>query len=360
MDRHHTRIERLAERATKSGADAFLVTHLPNVFYICGFTGTSGALLLGPRRSTLFTDSRYAEQSSSEVSGAGVRIARKGLLPEISALLKRFGRRLRVGFEVDNLTVAQLRLLQRLTGPRVRWVPVHGAVEGLRIVKDAGEIAVMRQAAALGSALVGEVIGLIRPGLSELDLAAEVDYRMKRRGASGPAFDTIVASGRRSALPHGRPSDKVFRKNELVVLDLGAILRHYCCDITRTVYLGRAPKQVRRWYRAVLDAQTAACEVIQAGVGAGQVDRAARRVLERGGLGRYFTHSTGHGLGIEIHEAPRLAKGQTTPLLAGSVVTVEPGVYLPGRGGIRVEDDVLVLPHGCEVLTSAPREFMEI
>lgn len=360
MKTREKRVAQLAERTAEAGADAFLVTHLPNVYYLCGFQGSSGALLVGPSGSSFFTDGRYTEQSRAEVEGARVKIGRRGLMVEVSGRLKQLGRRLRVAFEDERITVAQLGQLKQLSGAGIRWVPVRGAVEGLRAIKDADEIAAMRHAAALGSALVGEVIKLVHAGVSELDLAAEVDYRMRRRGASGPAFDTIVASGPRSALPHARPSDKVFRKNELVVLDLGAILRHYCCDIARTVYLGRAPRQVRRWYRAVLDAQSAACEAIRAGVTGEQVDRAARRVLERAGLGRHFIHSTGHGLGLEIHEAPRLAKGEKAALVAGNVVTVEPGVYLPGRGGIRIEDDVLVQPGGCEVLTSAPRELMEI
>ncbi len=360
MKTREKRVAQLTERTDEARADAFLVTHLPNIYYLSGFKGSSAALLVGPSGSSFFTDGRYAEQSRAEVEGARIKIGRRGLMLDVSGQLTRLGRRLRVAFEDDRITVAQLNQLKRLSGSGIRWVPVRGAVEGLRAIKDADEIAAMRQAAALGSAVVDEVIKLVHTGVSELDLAAEVDYRIRRGGASGPAFDTIVASGPRSALPHAQPSDKVFRKNELVVLDLGAILRHYCCDITRTVYLGRAPRKVHRWYRAVLDAQSAACEAIRAGVTGEQVDRAARRVLERAGLGKRFIHSTGHGLGLEIHEAPRLAKGQKAALVAGNVVTVEPGVYLPGLGGIRIEDDVLVQPGGCEVLTTAPRELLEI
>jgi Xaa-Pro aminopeptidase len=183
---------------------------------------------------------------------------------------------------------------------------------------------------------------------------------MRRKGASGPAISTIVASGSPAALPQAHPTAKKLRKNELVVLDLGAILRGYCCDLTRTVYLGRGPKKIRHWYEAVRKAQQAAIDRLAAGVAAGEVDGAARRVLEGERLERYFVHSTGHGLGIEVHEEPRLARARTCRIRAGNVVTIEPGVYFPGAGGIRIEDDVAVFANRIEVLTSAPRDFLEL
>ena len=196
--------------------------------------------------------------------------------------------------------------------------------------------------------------------MRETEVAAEIEYRMRRAGASGPAFETIVASGARAALPHARATVKRLAKNELVVLDLGAILRHYSSDLTRTVYLGRAPSRIRSWYAAVLEAQQAAREAIRPGVTAGEVDAAARGVLRRAGLARYFVHSTGHGLGLEVHEEPRLAHGRSEVLEAGMVVTVEPGIYVQGTGGIRIEDDVLVTGRSSETLTTAPRELLEI
>jgi Xaa-Pro aminopeptidase len=218
----------------------------------------------------------------------------------------------------------------------------------------------MRRAAKLGSDVMEEVFSLVKPGVTELELAAEADYRMRRKGAAGPAFETIVASGIRSALPHARPTEKCLQKNELVVIDLGAILRHYCSDLTRTLYVGRAPARVRRWYRAVEEAQQAALQALQPGQPAGKVDRAARRVLERCQLGRFFTHSTGHGLGTEVHEGPRLGRGQKQEIRVGNVVTLEPGIYVEGVGGIRIEDDVAVHASGTEVLTSAPRGLLEL
>jgi Xaa-Pro aminopeptidase len=205
-----------------------------------------------------------------------------------------------------------------------------------------------------------EAIRLVRPGVTELDIAAEIGYRMRREGASGESFEAIVAAGPRSALPHARPTARRIGKNELVVLDLGAILRRYCSDLTRTVHVGKAPARVRQWYQAVLEAQTAARDALKSGVTCGAIDAAARNVLHHKGLGRYFVHSTGHGIGLEIHEDPRIARDQKTILETGNVVTLEPGVYVEGVGGIRIEDDALVTPRGAEILTTTPREFLEL
>jgi len=218
----------------------------------------------------------------------------------------------------------------------------------------------MRLAAILAGEALQGVLKLLRPGVRESEIAAEIEYQMRRRGASGPSFASIVAFGERSALPHARPTGRKLRKNELVVLDLGAILGHYCSDITRTVFVGRAPARVRKWYKAVLEAQDAAIEAVRAGVECGEVDAAARRVLKNYGLDRRFVHSTGHGLGLEVHEDPLVARGQKRPLSAGNVITIEPGVYMPGVGGIRIEDDVAVHENSTEVLTRVPREFIEL
>jgi Xaa-Pro aminopeptidase len=218
----------------------------------------------------------------------------------------------------------------------------------------------MRAAALLISSVFDHVLKMVRPGIMELDLAAEMDYRMRKLGAEGPSFETIVASGPRAALPHARPTSRRLRRNELVVLDAGAILTGYCSDMTRTVFLGRAPGHIRQWYKAVREAQKAACEATAAGVQAGVPDAAARRVLESYRLGKYFVHSTGHGLGLEVHEAPRLAKGQKARIEPGMVVTIEPGVYVPGIGGIRIEDDLAVHADATEILTTTSRELLEL
>jgi Xaa-Pro aminopeptidase len=226
--------------------------------------------------------------------------------------------------------------------------------------KDAGELAQMRKAAILAGEIIDFAIRLLKPGVSESEVAAEIEYQIRKRGAAGPSFETIVAFGNRAALPHARPTGKRLRKNELVVLDLGVILGHYCSDITRTVFVGRAPKRIQRWYEAVLEAQGAAISSARETVACGDVDAAARRVLAGYGLDHLFVHSTGHGLGLEVHEDPRVAKGQERRLQSGNVITIEPGVYAEGIGGIRIEDDVAVHAGRTEVLTRAPRDLIEL
>jgi Xaa-Pro aminopeptidase len=356
------RLTRIRERMDQAGVDAFLVTHIPNVFYFSAFTGDSGALLIDSRRATLLTDSRFTTQARQELAGTGVGLKIvKGPLGAAAAeeLLRRRVRG-RVAFESARVSVAQAAGMRQAGKGKLRWRPVVGWVERFRRVKDAGEIARMRDAARLACQIFENVLPYVRPGVRECDLAAEIELRMRREGPSLPAFETIVASGPRAALPHARATTKLLQAQELVVIDMGAILRHYCSDLSRTVFLGRAPARVRRWYRAVVEAQAAAIEALRPGAAAGEADAAARRVLRGYRLERAFVHSTGHGLGLEVHEDPRLGRGQKQPLDASSVVTIEPGVYMEGVGGIRVEDDVLVLPGGPECLTDAPRDFLEL
>ena len=351
------RAARLALQAAK--ADVLLETHLPNVRYLSGFTGDAGVLLLAPGATTLFTDGRFTVQAKDETSGVRIRVHQGPLLAAVGESL-RTKRRVRVAISPSRLSVAAWTLLKKSAGPGVRWRSVERIVERLRAVKDAPEIETIREAARIGSEVMNETISLVRVGVTELDLAAEIGYRLKRKGASGESFEAIVAAGARSALPHARPTARRIGKNELVLLDLGAILRGYCSDLTRTVYVGRAPSRIRRWYQAVLEAQYAARDVLGPGVASGVVDAAARGVLHRKGLGRWFVHSTGHGIGLEIHEEPKLAQGQKQLLIAGNVVTLEPGVYIEGVGGIRIEDDAVVTSKGAEILTTSPRELLEL
>jgi len=354
-----SRLQRLRRALDSAGATALLETHLPNLFYLSGFSGDSGALFVDATSATLFTDGRFTIQAREETRGIRVHIHKGPLFTAIGEQL-RGKKRQRIAVAPSRLTLAGWKALKKAAGANLKWVAVDGIVERLRAVKDAAEIDRIRDAARLGSEVMEETIRLIRPGVTELDIAAEIGYRMRRKGASGESFEAIVASGARSALPHAPPTTRRIGKNELVVLDLGAILRHYCSDLTRTVHVGKASTRVRRWYHAVLDAQTAAREAVKAGVTCGAVDAAARNVLQRKGLGRNFVHSTGHGIGLEIHEDPRIARDQKTILEAGNVVTLEPGVYFEGVGGIRIEDDALVTPRGAEILTTTPREFLEL
>jgi Xaa-Pro aminopeptidase len=344
-----------------SGAkiDSLLITSPTNWYYLTGFTGESGALVVSRKATTLITDGRFMVQSRAEVSGGRIVQQKGSLFESVGRFLKETRAR-RVGFDPSQLTVEQLHSFRRAAGARVRWIPAPGRVESLRMRKDATELAQMRLAANLASELVQSAIKLLKPGIREFEVGAEIEYQMRKRGASGPAFETIVAFGERTALPHARPTAKRLRKNALVVLDLGAILGHYCSDITRTVYVGRAPKRVRTWYQAVLEAQKAAIETARSGAACGDVDGAARQVLAGHRLDHLFVHSTGHGLGLEVHEDPRVARGQKRRLEPGNVITIEPGVYSAGIGGIRIEDDVAIHAGRTEVLTRAPRDLIEI
>ncbi|GAC1673402.1 MAG: Xaa-Pro peptidase family protein [Candidatus Acidiferrum sp.] len=338
--------------------DALFITHPANLYYLTGFTGDAGALVMGAREHALVTDGRFTLQAAAETSGLRLVKQQASLYEAIGSYVKSASLP-RVGYDARKLSVAQLDAVQRASG-RSRWKAADGLVEGLRMVKEPQELAAMRRSAALASTIVMEAAKLLRPGVREFEVAAEIEYQMRKRGASGPAFETIVAFGSRAALPHARPTAKRLRKNELVVLDLGAILGHYCSDITRTFYFGRVPAHVRKWYQAVHEAQGAGIAAARCGASCGDVDSAARQVLAGYRLDGYFVHSTGHGLGLEVHEDPRLARAEKRRLEAGNVVTIEPGVYVQDVGGIRIEDDVAIHNGRTEVLTRAPRDLIEI
>src|SRR5690348_13361865 len=310
------RLKALQELLRERKLDAAVVGHRPDWFYVSGFTGESGALVVSGKGMALVTDSRFTVQARGEMEKGRVMLQKKNLFSSLGDYVRE-NRFRKVGFDPGQMTVAQLRIARKSAGGRCRWVACSGLVQGLRSRKDAGELAQMRRTALLASDVVESAIRLLKPGVREFEIAAEIEFQMRRRGASGPAFESIVAFGERAALPHARPTAKRLRKNELVVLDLGAILGHYCSDITRTVYAGTAPKRVKEWYKAVLESQSAAIAAVRAGVTAGDVDDAARSTLAKYNLDRFFVHSTGHGLGLEVHEDPRVARGQKVRLLPG-------------------------------------------
>jgi Xaa-Pro aminopeptidase len=353
------RRRKLKKQLILSDLDGLLVTKRANWYYLTGFTGDSAALIVSRQGTTLITDGRFTVQARQETTGIRVVLQKKGLYEDVGEVLKRQGLR-RIGFDPSQLSVAQWQVTRKAWRGGGRCVAAPGLVEAQRMLKDHGELATMREAALLAGGVLEGVLRLIKPGVREAEIGAEIEYQMRKKGASGPSFDSIVASGPRSALPHAHPTAKQLRKNELVVLDLGVILHHYCSDITRTVHLGRVSRRVREWYQGVQEAQQAAIASIRAGVSCGEVDAAARQVLAGYGLDKYFVHSTGHGLGLEVHEEPRVARGQKRKLDAGNVITVEPGVYVPGTGGIRIEDDVLVTATGSEVLTRVSRDLIEL
>ncbi|MBI4466631.1 MAG: aminopeptidase P family protein [Acidobacteria bacterium] len=351
-----TRLARL-RRLLAGEAEALLVTHLPNLLYLVGFRGSSGALVVTRRGASLFTDGRYRLQARQEVRGARVSVSSGDPLRAAARWLRRQGLP-RVAYEAQRFTLGQFEQLRQELGPGVELRPARAGVEHLRAIKDAGEVSRVRAGLELTARVFEEVLPYVRPGVRELDLAAEIEYRMKQHGARAPAFETIVASGPRAAWPHGRASEKRLAKNELVIFDMGAILGDYHSDMTRTVHLGTPSARVKRTYRAVREALERAQEAVAAGVAAGRVDAAARGWLGRQGLGRYFVHGTGHGLGLEVHEEPRVGPRVRERLATGNVITLEPGVYIPGWGGVRIEDVVVVRRQGAERLTPLSRELL--
>jgi Xaa-Pro aminopeptidase len=347
-----------------AGAPGLLVTHAPDVRYLCGFTGSSSALAVTRRKALLFTDGRYIAQSAEEVRAAQVKIVTGA--PAVAAVqwLAALPAMENAGFDATKTTVAELTRWKSELPARLRrtfLVPTPSPlVETLRQVKDDDELALMREAALAGCSLFDHILGVLRPGISELEVAAELEHEARLRGAEGMSFETIVASGVRSALPHGRATSALLPRRGFVTLDFGIILNGYCSDMTRTVFLGTAKSRERDAYEAVLAAQENAVAAVAAGVTCGQVDEAARSVLRREGLGEAFSHSTGHGVGLEIHEPPRVGAGQKTRLEPGMVITIEPGIYLAGQFGIRIEDMVAVTRTGCQVLTPAPKALIEL
>jgi Xaa-Pro aminopeptidase len=361
---HSRRIGLLRRKLTKAGLPGLLVTHLPNLRYLSGFTGSSGALAITRRGACLFTDGRYTTQAAEEVSAARVNIVSGS--PAVAALqwLATQPGVETVGFDPALTSVAELSRWKNALPAKLRrsfLVPLESQlVEPLRWVKDEDELALMSKAALLGCALFEHLLGFIRPGLGELEVAAELEYQARLKGAEGMSFETIVASGSRSALPHGRATDARLPRRGFLTLDFGIILGGYCSDMTRTVYLGKPRTKERASYQAVLEAQEAGVAAVAAGVTCGAVDEAARNVLRRAGLAEAFSHSTGHGVGLEIHELPRIGAGQTARLLPGMVVTIEPGIYLAGQYGIRIEDMVAVTRGGGQVLTPVAKALIEL
>ena len=340
-----------------------LVTHLPDVRYLCGFTGSNAALALaGGRAAVLFTDGRYTAQAKAEAAGTRVVIAKKPAVTAACEWMVEAGVK-RCGFDAAHTTVAALESLRKTVPAKVRrgmFVALEPVVSRLREVKDADEVQKIRVAAKLGCRLFDEMLGYLRPGLTEMEVAAELEHRARLAGAEAMSFETIVASGERSALPHGRASSAKLPKRGFVTMDFGVVLDGYMSDMTRTVHLGKALPEERDVYDAVLEAQESAVSAVVRGVTAGAIDEAARSVLKRAGLDEYFTHSTGHGVGLEIHEGPRLAAKQTQVLEQGMVITIEPGVYMPGKFGLRIEDMVLVTAAGGEVLTPSVKAWIEL
>lgn len=342
----------------KQGVAAMLVTKPQDVRYLTGFTGEDSFVLLAPAATTLLTDRRFSEQSAQECPDIE-RLMRGGPMYAAVADVCRKLRLRRLGVQGGHMTLNGRDLLEKAV-PRGKAVPLTEILAPLRIVKDAGEVAQIRKAVRAAQEGFKAILAMGRRrwiGRTEREIAAELEYRMRLAGADEPSFETIVAVGPHSSLPHYRPGSTRVEAGSFVLIDWGARVAGYCSDLTRVVFAGKIPPQMAQVYEVVLRSQAVGIRACRSGVRASAVDKAARNVIEAAGFGKEFIHGLGHGVGLEIHESPGLGRLDTSRLRSGMVVTIEPGIYLPGVGGVRIEDDVLVTPGGCEPLTSLPRDL---
>ncbi len=355
---HQLRRTGLASRCTDLSVDAIVVTRLPNVRYLSGFTGSNGQVLVAPAEAVFFTDGRYTEQSRHEVGGIERITYPNGFGGSLAEQCARLGVS-RLGFEAHDVTVALLnKLTQKLPG--IELVPVEEEVERLRWVKDAEELASLQRAQDATDGGFDAVLEYLAVGMTERQVALELEQLMRQAGADGLSFDSIVAFGENAAEPHHEPTHRVLEEGDVIKIDFGALSAGYHADMTRTVAFGQPAAELKKIHDVVRTSQQAGIDAVKAGVTGGSVDALSRAVIDAAGYGEYFSHSLGHGVGLEIHEGPSLIKDGDDVLPVGAVVTVEPGIYIPGLGGVRIEDSVEVTADGCRVLGSSTRELIEL
>ncbi|RTE09724.1 M24 family metallopeptidase [Paenibacillus whitsoniae] len=352
------RIERLRQVMQQQELPALLITNAYNRTYVTGFTGSSGYVLITGERAILLTDFRYMTQAPQQAKLFEVVEHKPKVIESVLELLQKQGIT-KLGFEQADVTYGDFLGYQQGL-PGVEFVPTASLVEQIRMVKDDAELQVMQEAADLADQTFSHILNFIKPGVKELDIALEIETFIRKNGGTSTSFETIVASGERSALPHGKASDRVLQGNEFVKLDFGAYYKGYCSDITRTVMLGKPTDKHKEIYDIVLEAQLNCLANLKPGIPGREGDAYARDVIVKHGYGDYFGHGTGHGLGMEVHESPRLSKTEDTILTPGMVVTVEPGIYLPGFGGVRIEDDVVITDTGIKILTHSTKDFLII
>ncbi len=349
----NTRVIRAGEALISREIDGMVFTHLPNIRYLCGFTGSDGVLVVIGREAFFLTDSRYVTQAQEQVRADEIREYRTkwdGVLDLLSAKGV-----VRAGFEAEHLSYAAVDELRGKSAERHEWVPVTGAIKTLRAIKEDEEIACMAAAAELNAECFGEIRPLLRPGVAEREIALALEFAFKKHGAEDKAFDIIVASGVRGALPHGVASEKLLAAGELVTIDFGCRFRGYHSDETVTLALGAVPERLREIHSVVLEGQRRAMAAVRPGAALRVIDQAAREYIAEQGFGDFFGHGTGHGLGLEVHEFPSISPRSEEVAEAGMVVTIEPGIYIPDLGGVRIEDTVLVTAEGCRRLTRVPK-----
>ncbi|MDB4867200.1 MAG: aminopeptidase family protein [Cohnella sp.] len=352
----NARLESLREKVSEAGGQAMLVTSEVNRRYLSGFTGTHGFALVSDDKAALLTDFRYKEQAALQAVGFDIVEHGTDINATVAELLKSWGVS-KVLFEDHQVTFAAHAALVQTLAP-AQLMPAGAVIEELRMIKDETELAVIREATDLADRTFEYILGFIKPGVRESEIALEMETFMRKHGASGPSFTTIVASGERSAMPHGVASERVVGKDEFVKLDFGAYYKGYCSDLTRTVVVGKPSDKHREIYNIVKEAQQYALDHLVPGMTGREGDALTRDIITMYGYGEHFGHGTGHGFGMEIHEAPRLSKNGDMVLTPGMTVTVEPGIYLPGFGGVRIEDDVVFTDTGIQILTRSPKELI--
>lgn len=340
------------------GLDAILITNSYNRKYLTGFTGSAGYVLITKDSAVLLTDFRYTEQAAKQAPNFEIVKHEAKPIVSVKQLLQQKGL-VKLGFEQTDVSFAtHAAYAAELEG--IELIPTDKVVETLRMIKDDSELAIIQQAADLADRTFAHVLTIAKPGMTELEIALEIEFFVRRNGASSTSFDTIVASGERSALPHGVASERKLQNDEFLKLDFGALYNGYCSDLTRTVVIGKASDKHKEIYNIVLEAHMNALNNLKPGMTGAQADSLARDVIAKAGYGDNFGHSLGHGIGLYIHEGPGLAQRSDTVLQPGMVVTIEPGIYLPGFGGVRIENDVVITESGIRVLTHSPMELLEI
>ncbi|GAB2693051.1 M24 family metallopeptidase [Paenibacillus thermoaerophilus] len=350
------RLKKLRQLMKERNLEALLITNANNRRYMTGFTGSAGVVVVTADRAVLLSDFRYRTQAPREAPDFEFIEHSLVMTDTVGELLGSMGVK-ELAVEGGSLTVSAFEQY-KAAWPGVKLLPVDSPVDRLRMVKDESELAIIQEAADIADRTFSHIVDWIRPGMTEREVALEIEFFMRAQGATSSSFDTIVASGERSALPHGVASDRVIGKDEFVKLDFGAYYKGYCSDITRTIFIGKPTDKHREIYEIVLEAQLACLAGLKPGLTGKQGDALARDVIERHGYGDLFGHGTGHGIGLEIHEAPRLSRSSSAVLEPGMVVTVEPGIYVPGFGGVRIEDDVVLTDGGIRILTSSPKELL--
>ncbi|MDQ6599619.1 aminopeptidase P family protein [Bacillus salipaludis] len=349
------KLEKLRESFAANGIEGILITSPYNRRYVSNFTGTAGVVLISSEKALFITDFRYIEQASKQCQGFEIIKFSTTIPEEVAKQAKQLGIN-KLGFEADYLTFSEFKSYEKEIEGEL--LPVSGVIEKLRLIKTDAEIKILKEAADIADAAFKHILDFIRPGKTELEVANELEFFMRRAGATSSSFDTIVASGKRSALPHGVASDKVIETGDFVTLDYGAYYKGYVSDITRTVAVGQPDEKLKNIYEIVLDAQLKGMEGIKPGMTGKEADALTRDYITEKGFGEYFGHSTGHGIGLEVHEGPALSFRSDLVLEPGMVVTCEPGIYIPGLGGVRIEDDTLVTKTGNEALTHSTKDLI--